>query len=423
LGILNLFSKGAASPTPYFSPVQGSFAGPFQILILDADNNAPIYYTVDGTVPTVKSPWYNGKYITVSSSVTIKAIAVSQGKTPSAVATAVYTVLNASPAVPPPLPPSYSPAAGTYTAAGVTVVLAVGNAQTIAHYTTDGSTPTVASPGYAGPIVCMKTTTIKAIAVQPGFPVSAVATALYTVAAVVPAPSPTPVPVPVPVPVPSPAPAGATFVEIFTNLNAWTVSNWAAFGGGQFLAANVDVSTGMLRIKLTSNGPGSLAASTGGEVECNTLMGYGRYDAVMRASSTSPTPTGAGVTQSGQISACFNYLDPNSTTEIDGPEIEGQYPTKLEWTNWKTTSAKQATSTVAGFNPQDGFHTYSFIWAAGSITYLVDNVVVSTHTQNIPTAPANFMFNHWPTDSVDFGGVATAGVRYMFVKSFTFTKA
>ena len=140
---------------------------------------------------------------------------------------------------------------------------------------------------------------------------------------------------------------------------------------------------------------------------------------VMRASSTSSTPTGAGTVVSGQISAGFSFVN-NSQTEIDF-EIEGQNPTTVWMTNWISTSQKQYSSVFLA-SPDANFHHYKFIWVPGRIDYYIDGKLVSTHTSNIPSAPAYIMINHWGTNSTGWGGQATIGVqRYLYVSSFTYT--
>ena len=58
---------------------------------------------------------------------------------------------------------------------------------------------------------------------------------------------------------------------------------------------------------------------------------------------------------------------------------------------------------------------------SGSPVY-IDGKLVSTHTSNIPSAPAYIMINHWGTNSTGWGGQATIGVqRYLYVSSFTYT--
>jgi|GEM_PF-4569330 len=86
--------------------------------------------------------------------------------------------------------PTFSPAAGEV-AAGTKVTLSTATPGAAIYYTTDGSEPTAASTPYAGPITIAQDTTIKAIAVLPGATNSPVATAAYTVAALVVVAAPT----------------------------------------------------------------------------------------------------------------------------------------------------------------------------------------------------------------------------------------
>ena len=79
--------------------------------------------------------------------------------------------------------PTFSPVAGTYTAAqNVTIACATSGADI--YYTLDGSNPTASSTKYTGPIAISATTTVKAIAVKSGMNNSAVATAAYTITSV-----------------------------------------------------------------------------------------------------------------------------------------------------------------------------------------------------------------------------------------------
>jgi hypothetical protein len=221
------------------------------------------------------------------------------------------------------------------------------------------------------------------------------------------------------------APAGATFFDNFSSgsldTSKWIPSNWGAPGGGTFVPSNLDFSTGMLRIKVTQtyNSSGGIA-SVGGELQSKQILGFGTYEWVIRASSTSSTPTGSGVAVSGQISSGFVYVN-NSQTEIDSPEIEGQNPGTLWWTTWTSVNTKQSTSSQAPFAPEAGFHSYKCVWTPSSISFYVDGALVSQHTGVVPQTPAYAMINHWGTNSTGWGGLATPNVtRYMFVRSFSF---
>jgi hypothetical protein len=79
---------------PGFSPAPGSYTGTQSVHLSDSTPGAAIYYTTNGTTPTSGSTLYGGP-IAVSATTTIKAIAVASGYTPSAVATATYSIGSA----------------------------------------------------------------------------------------------------------------------------------------------------------------------------------------------------------------------------------------------------------------------------------------------------------------------------------------
>ncbi len=76
--------------------------------------------------------------------------------------------------------PTFTPAAGTYTAAQ-SVTIADTTPGAAIYYTTDGTAPTTASTQYSGAIPVGGTETIEAIAVADGYANSAVATAVYII--------------------------------------------------------------------------------------------------------------------------------------------------------------------------------------------------------------------------------------------------
>jgi len=80
---------GAATPT--FSPAGGTYSLAQAVTIADTTAGAVIYYTLDGSDPTIASAVYSGP-VAVSSSETLKAIAVASGFSNSAVASAAYTI-------------------------------------------------------------------------------------------------------------------------------------------------------------------------------------------------------------------------------------------------------------------------------------------------------------------------------------------
>jgi hypothetical protein len=167
-----LVAVSALAP-PAFTPAAGTYTTAQTVTITEAATGATIYYTTNGTAPTTASTKYTGA-VTVSATETIQAIAVASGYSNSAVAAAVYTI------TPTTATPTFSPAAGTFTAAQ-TVTIADTTAGAAIYYTTNGTTPTTASTKYTAAIKVSATETIEAIAVATSYANSAVATATYTI--------------------------------------------------------------------------------------------------------------------------------------------------------------------------------------------------------------------------------------------------
>ena len=97
--------NGFRSPTatPTFSLAAGVYNSERMVTIGDTTTGATIYYTTDGSVPTTTSTQYTGA-IRVSTSETLKAVAIAKGNSLSAVASARYTVQLTPTPHGPPLP-------------------------------------------------------------------------------------------------------------------------------------------------------------------------------------------------------------------------------------------------------------------------------------------------------------------------------
>jgi hypothetical protein len=160
---------------PSFSVGTGTYTAVQMVSLTDATPGTAMYYTTDGSTPSSSSTLYTGP-ITVSATETINAVATATGYSPSAVASAVYTIHL----LPYAASPSFSVASGTYVTVQ-TVSLSDSAAGASIYYTTNGSTPTTSSTLYTGPITVPATETINAIATATGYNPSAVASELFVI--------------------------------------------------------------------------------------------------------------------------------------------------------------------------------------------------------------------------------------------------
>ncbi|WP_438495676.1 chitobiase/beta-hexosaminidase C-terminal domain-containing protein [Paenibacillus sp. IHBB 3054] len=171
-----------AAPTA--NPAGGEVASGTAVTLSSATSGALIYYTTDGTTPTISSTLYSGA-ITLTGAKTIKAIAVKPGMTDSSVLSESYTIMAQVAA------PTANPAGGEV-ASGTALTLSSATSGAVIYYTTDGTTPTSSSTLYSGAITLTSATTIKAIAVKPGMTDSSVLSESYTIMAQVDAPTASP---------------------------------------------------------------------------------------------------------------------------------------------------------------------------------------------------------------------------------------
>ena len=76
---------------PVIAPNGGTFSASTPVTITDATPNAVIYYTTNGTMPTIASAVYPGQPITVSTTETIEAIALAPEYSLSGATSATFT--------------------------------------------------------------------------------------------------------------------------------------------------------------------------------------------------------------------------------------------------------------------------------------------------------------------------------------------
>lgn len=171
--------QGTVVP-PSFSLPEGSYGAAQSLILSSATPGATIYYTTDGSEPTTSSVKYESP-LTVSSSQTIKAVAVFSDWQPSLVTVSNYTINGRV------SKPTATPAAGTYTTAQ-TVELATATAGAVIHYTLDGADPTRESTVYSGPIFVGVGQAIKAVAVKDNYLDSEISTFTFNITGKLPAP-------------------------------------------------------------------------------------------------------------------------------------------------------------------------------------------------------------------------------------------
>lgn len=168
----------ATVATPVIAPGAGSYQGCVDVTLSCATASAEIHYTTNGDTVTLASPLYQNAAFRLTASNTVKAQAFKTGMTSSPVATAAFVVTAATVTTP-------SLSSDSVTNPGVTTVtLTCATPSAVIYYTTDGSTPIVASAArYSSPVSLTATRTVKAMAVKDCWTNSPVMSQVVTVTA------------------------------------------------------------------------------------------------------------------------------------------------------------------------------------------------------------------------------------------------
>jgi len=176
LSIFGLFSSQPVTAAPVIGPPVEYFSSSLNVTLTDATPGATIYYTLDGSVPTLSSAVYSPTTgITITDTTTIMAMASANSYDQSPVSSATYNKSSQF------IAPVLSPGTGSYTQPVLVTITEASSGATV-YYTTDGSNPATSSTAiaYSNPFLVSSTETVNAIATGTGLTNSNVASATYT---------------------------------------------------------------------------------------------------------------------------------------------------------------------------------------------------------------------------------------------------
>jgi hypothetical protein len=349
-GVWDIINTVAATPT--LSPITGTYGSAQTVTISDTTPSSTIYYTTNGNIPTTSSAVYTAS-LTVSSNTVVNAIAAASGYANSAVGSATYTILAATPA--------FSPAGGMYATSQVVTITTTTPSATI-YYTTNGSTPTTSSAVYTTPLTVSSSQTLRAITVATNYAQSAVGNATYTIGTVV--------------ATPSLSPASGSYTS----------------------AQTVTITDGTIgsTIYYTTNGTVPTTASTV----------YTAPFTVSVTSTVNAIATASGYVQSAVGSATYTIATPAATPTFS--PVAGTYGSAQTVTISDTTPSPTIHYTTDGSTPTTSSPVYSTPLTIASTATVKAIATASGYTQSA-VGTALYTINSTPAPPTLTGGTTTMG--------------
>jgi hypothetical protein len=166
---------------PVASPPAGTYHTSTAITLSTSTTGAIIRYTLDGSDPASSATAQTASGpIAIAQNATITARSLLTGWTTSPELVAAYVLQPTAPVITPASETVADTLTATITAAGGTTI----------HYTLDGSVPGAASPVASGPITISVSETLQAVALEPGWQASPIASAAYLIQVATPTATP-----------------------------------------------------------------------------------------------------------------------------------------------------------------------------------------------------------------------------------------
>lgn len=381
------FTINGAVADPSISPAGGTYGPAQTVTLTSTTTGASFYYTTDGSMPSSSSTLYTGPF-SVSSSQSIKAIAVKAGFTDSNVTSAAFTI-NGTVAT-----PTFSPAAGGYGPTQTVTISTTTTGATI-YYTTNGSTPTTSSSVYSSPITVSSTQTIKAFATKAVHVDSALATATFTINGAVATPTFSPAAGeygPTQTVTISTATAGST---IYYTINGTTpTTSSTLYTGPLSVGTTRTIKAIAVKSAFSNSGVASGLFTINGAVATPTFsVAAGEYSSTQSVTISSTTP---GTT----IYYTTNNATPTTSSTLYTGPVSISSITVLQAlavkTNWINSGVRSATynvvtygiiSTIAGsgvfgFDGDGGLATNAYLGQPGGVALDSSGNIYIADTQN-----------------------------------------
>jgi alpha-tubulin suppressor-like RCC1 family protein len=158
---------------PGFTPSPGSYPSQASVA-LSAEAGAQIYYSTNGSTPTLGHPVYAAPIAVLTTGTVIKAMAWRPDANLSPIASGTYNVHAAT--------PEFTPAGGTFSAGGVAVTVSCATPGATVRYTFNGADPTTSDPVIVSgnTLTLTATGTLRAKAWKSGLDPSPVRSDTYT---------------------------------------------------------------------------------------------------------------------------------------------------------------------------------------------------------------------------------------------------